>query len=314
MSGGRVRYRIASKLIKKRRWGGEPDEWVVLEEAYRSAELNLRLGGERIDKAPFGTTSFSFAGLFEKFKTFVDGPEGQRLGLPHIPPGPVTSRGVRRTLAIAVAYRPGGLLAAKVQIKQVHAATTEGYAHRPGGAQGLFMAEVAELERDRQLQLTKAAWDDFKEGRMPSGPGAPMLIAAFEHIDAQLAETPPGPAHVLDVDQQLINLLRPHAERLHVGVANYCWFRDPAKALCLRLAGAVIGPDSKPLIGMCDAARCPQATHHGEHRSVWLSSADRSRKLLTVLPRSQKDARTRIQMDVDRSQRVVDAIDAALAV
>ncbi|WP_151898338.1 hypothetical protein [Streptomyces sp. C8S0] len=65
---------------------------------------------------------------------------------------------------------------------------------------------------------------------------------------------------------------------------------------------------------MCDAARCPQATHHGEHRRVWLSSADSSRKLLTMLPRSHKDARARIQMDIDRSQRVVDAIDAALTV
>ncbi|MDT0427169.1 hypothetical protein ABZ741_12765 [Streptomyces globisporus] len=311
ISSGRIRYKIASKVIKKRRWGGEPDEWVVLEEAYKAAELNLRLGGERIGKAPFGTTSFSFADLFEKFKTFVNGPEGRRLGLPHIPPGPVTNRGVRRTLAIAVAYRPGGLLAAKVQLKQVHAATTEGYAHRPGGAQGLFMAEVAELERDRQMRLAKAAWHDYKEGRMPAGPGAPTLIAAFEHIDAQLAQTPPGPAHVLDADQQLINLLRPHAERLHLGVANYCWFRDPAKALCLRLAGTAIKPDSKPLISMCDAARCPQATHHREHRAVWLSSADSSRKLLTILPRSHKDARARIQMDIDRSQRVVDAIDAA---
>lgn len=310
-SSGGARYRIASKVIKKRRWGGEPDEWVVLEEAFRAAELNLRLGGERIDKAPFGTTEFSVAGLFEKFKTFVNGPEGRRIGLPHVPAGPVTSRGLRRTVAIAVAYRPGGLLAAKVQLKQVHAATTEGYAHRPGGAQGLFMAEVAELERDRQLELAVAAWRDFKAGRMPAGPGASTLIASFEHIDAELSDPPPGPAHVLEADQQLFNLLKPLAARMHIGVANYCWFRDPAKALCLRLAGAVIGPDSKPLIGMCDSARCPQATHHQEHRPVWLSGADQSRKLLTILPRSQKDARNLIQADIDRSQRVVDAIDLA---
>ncbi|MFJ4276828.1 hypothetical protein [Streptomyces massasporeus] len=44
---------------------------------------------------------------------------------------------------------------------------------------------------------------------------------------------------------------------------------------------------------------------------MWLSSADSSRKLLTMLPHSHKDARARIQMDIDRSQRVVDAIDAA---
>lgn len=308
---GHVRFRLASKVIKKRRWGGDPDEWVVLEDAYRAAELNIRLGGDRIDAAPFGTTHFSVPDLFAKFKAFVNGPDGHRLGLPQIPPGPVTSRSLRRTLAIAVAYRPGGLLAAKVQLKEVHAATVEGYAHRPGGAQAHFMAEVAELEREHHLQLTIAAWRDFKEGRMPAGPGAPTLIAAFAHVDEQLTDSPPGPAHVLAAEQQLVNLLRPHAGRLHVGVANYCWFRDPAKALCLRLAGTAASPDAKPLIGMCDAARCPQATHHSGHRAVWQNSAEGSRRLLTVLPRSNKDARARIQADIDRSERVVDAIDQA---
>ncbi|MDO0924099.1 hypothetical protein QQY24_01130 [Streptomyces sp. TG1A-8] len=55
---------------------------------------------------------------------------------------------------------------------------------------------------------------------------------------------------------------------LHVEVANFCWFRDPSKALCLKLAG---NPNAKqPLVGMCDSARCPQATHHQSHRPVWL--------------------------------------------
>jgi hypothetical protein len=53
--------------------------------------------------------------------------------------------------------------------------------------------------------------------------------------------------------------------------ANYCWFSDPRKALCLKLAGT---PDAtEPLIGMCDSARCPQATHHAQHRHVWANHA-----------------------------------------
>ncbi|SHN32770.1 coiled-coil domain-containing protein [Actinacidiphila paucisporea] len=69
--------------------------------------------------------------------------------------------------------------------------------------------------------------------------------------------------------------------------------------------GAAPGPGAKPLIGMCDAARCLQVTHHPQHRAVWADSAERSRRLLTALPRSQRDARARVQADVDRSLHVV---------
>ena len=48
-------------------------------------------------------------------------------------------------------------------------------------------------------------------------------------------------------------MLSKRAETLHLGVANYCWFTDH-KALCLRLTGTQDA--EKPLIGMCDSARC----------------------------------------------------------
>ncbi len=51
--------------------------------------------------------------------------------------------------------------------------------------------------------------------------------------------------------------MKAEAKTLHAGVGNYCWFSDPAKALCLKLAGT---PDAdEPLMGICDSARCPQA-------------------------------------------------------
>ncbi|MFC7265729.1 hypothetical protein [Streptomyces lutosisoli] len=64
-------------------------------------------------------------------------------------------------------------------------------------------------------------------------------------------------------DQEVINLLAHRAGTLHLGLANYCWFLDPDKALCLKLAGS--SDRSRPLVGMCDSARCPQATHHSCH-------------------------------------------------
>ena len=42
---------------------------------------------------------------------------------------------------------------------------------------------------------------------------------------------------VVDSDQEVRTLLAEVAGVRHLGVANYCWFIDPAKALCLKLAG-----------------------------------------------------------------------------
>ncbi|MEU3743526.1 hypothetical protein AB0E78_41595 [Streptomyces sp. NPDC032198] len=138
--------------------------------------------------------------------------------------------------------------------------------NRPSGSQGNLLAEVEREQDKHHLTLTKEAFEDYRAGRMPAGPGARELIKAFEHIDAQLKEHEPGTAAVLVAERRLENLLRQQSNHLHLQTANYCWFRDPHKALCLKLAGT---PDTtKPLGGMCDSARCPQATRHPCHLPV----------------------------------------------
>ncbi|MEV0095110.1 hypothetical protein [Streptomyces sp. NPDC050738] len=98
------------------------------------------------------------------------------------------------------------------------------------------------------------------------------MIAAFAQVDAELAEAALSDPQVLTNDAHLESLLRNLAQTLHVGPANFCWFRVPAKARCLRLAGT---PHAmKPLVGMCGSARCPQATHHPCHRPVWAGQPD----------------------------------------
>ena len=62
---------------------------------------------------------------------------------------------------------------------------------------------------------------------------------------------------------------------------------------------------------MCDSARCPQATHHPCHRDVWAETVTGSTVFLGTLGRTRKTERTRLQAELDRAQRVVDAIDAA---
>jgi integrase len=133
---GLTRYRLAGKLIKGQGPGGTDDEWGVVEEADRAVALAEQLRDDTApDAAIFGR--FSFNTRYPTFRAWVNGPAGQRLGLAPIPGSPVNLRMMRRTLAIELAYRPGGLLAAKVHLKHVSAATTEGYSkarvlHQPG--------------------------------------------------------------------------------------------------------------------------------------------------------------------------------------
>ena len=171
---------------------------------------------------------------------------------------------MRRTLAQEIAYRPGGLLAAKVHLKHVSAATTEGYASRPGGAQARLLAEIGEFEAERNLDLVAGEYRNYQNGIMPAGPGGQELAAFFDGVEGQMAAAAPN---VAGSDQHLLNLLSKRAKILHISAGNFCWFADPSRALCLILAGRTDA--DAPLIGMCDSARCPQATHHLRHRDVW---------------------------------------------
>ncbi|MFF3342988.1 hypothetical protein [Streptomyces flavidovirens] len=101
------------------------------------------------------------------------------------------------------------------------------------------------------------------------------------------------------------------ARTLHLGTANYCWFIDPAEALCLRLAGT---PDAdRPLAGMCDSARCPQATHHPCHRPVWEEARQNAKVFIGSLSRRQKTERARVEASVTRAERVLAEIDHSTA-
>jgi integrase len=303
-AAGLVRYRLASTLIKGQPLGGVRDEWVVAKSAYDAAGIAARLAD--------GDTLFQIAGFgkpYEALRRWVNGPAGRRLGLAPIPGGAVSLRMLRRTLAVELAYRPGGLLAAKIHLRHVSVATTEGYANRPGGAQGRFLAEVGAQEQQRSLDLVLAAYRDHLAGIQPSGPGARGLLEFFDSVDGKLGPELNAAPHLIPTDQAVKAMLMKRAATLHLGTANYCWFADPAKALCLRLAGTPTA--DRPLIGMCDSARCPQATHHPCHRPVWAEAARQGRVFLGQLGRSQSAERARLGEQVKRAERVLDAIDAA---
>ncbi|WNI28469.1 site-specific integrase [Streptomyces sp. ITFR-6] len=306
---GLHRYRLASKIVKGQPLGGTDDEWVVIEPVYRAVELAEDLHDDPKDGALlFGR--FAFTVRYQWFRNWVNSPDGQRLGLTEIPDGQVNLRMLRRTLALELAYRPGGVLASKIHLKHVVVATTEGYASRPGGAQAELLAEVNKHESDRNLDLVLAEFRNYQQGILPAGPGARSLTEFFSSIDEKLeaAASAPKTQHS---DRDVLNLLTKRAKVLHLGPANYCWFTDPSRALCLKLAGTPTA--DRPLIGMCDSARCPQATHHSCHRPVWAEHAERTETFIGQLGITRKTERTRLQVDYDRALRVVAEIDTATA-
>jgi integrase len=305
---GLVRHRLASKVVKGQPLGGAADEWVVIEPVHRAAELLEQLHDDPHDGAPL-LGRFAFAVRYTWFRNWVNGPAGQRLGLAPIPDAPVNLRMLRRTLAIELAYRPGGVLATKIHLKHIAVATTEGYASRPGGAQAELLAEVNKHESERNLDLVRAEFGNYQNGIMPAGPGARELTAFFAHVDAQLAPADAGAPKVQRSDRDVLNLLTKRAKTLHLGAANYCWFTDPSRALCLKLAGTPTA--DAPLAGMCDSARCPQATHHPRHRPAWAEHAAKTKAFLGGLGPTRKAEKTRLQADYDRARRVLAEIDAA---
>ncbi|QNE78368.1 site-specific integrase [Streptomyces finlayi] len=305
---GLTRYRLASKVVKGQPLGGTDDEWVVIEPVYRAVELVEDLHDDRQEGALlFGP--FAFSVRYKWFRNWINSPAGHRLGLAPIPDGQVNLRRLRRTLALEMAYRPGGVLASKLHLKHIAVATTEGYASRPGGAQAELLAEVNKHESDRNLNLVMEEFRNYQQGILPAGPGARSLTEFFASIDEKLDPTEATAPKTQRSDRDVLNLLTKRAKVLHLGPANYCWFTDPSRALCLKLAGTPTA--DRPLIGMCDSARCPQATHHPCHRPAWAEHADKTKIFIGQLGTTRKPERTRLQADFDRALRVVAEIDAA---
>ncbi|MBN9748584.1 hypothetical protein DMP23_47220 [Amycolatopsis sp. A1MSW2902] len=104
-------------------------------------------------------------------------------------------------------------------------------------------------------------------------------------------------------------MLARRAKTLHLGAANYCWFSDPAQALCLKTAGT---PQAEqPVLGLCEATRCPQSTFHPVHRAIWQDAAEQHERFLSDLPRSRTVERRRLEQELLRVKEVLSRIDEA---
>jgi hypothetical protein len=99
---GRLRYRLKGKVIKGRGLGGEHDQWVTIKQAYDTAGVAASLA-DPVKNSGHLFKSLSFYTPYEWFLTWVNGPEGRRLGLAPIPEEPVSLRMLRRSLAVEMA-------------------------------------------------------------------------------------------------------------------------------------------------------------------------------------------------------------------
>ena len=213
---GLQRFRIASKIVKGQPLGGTDDEWVVVEPVYRAVGLAEQLHDNPRNGVPL-LGRFDFTVRCTWFRNWVNSPAGQRIGLAPIPGGPANLRMLRRTLALEMAYRPGGVLASKIHLKHVAVATTEGYASRPGGAQAELLAEVNKHESDRNLSLVLAEFRNYQQGILPAGPGARSLTEFFASINAGLGAAPAAAPKTQRNDRDILNLLTKRASVLHLG-------------------------------------------------------------------------------------------------
>jgi hypothetical protein len=87
----------------------------------------------------------------------------------------------------------------------------------------------------------------------------------------------------------------------------------PDHRRALQQRGRLSHRADRPVIGMCDSARCPQATHHPGHRPVRSEHAERTELFIGRLGTHRKTERTRLRADYEWALRVVAEIDAASA-
>lgn len=157
-----------------------------------------------------------------------------------------TTRQLRRTFAWFIANRPFGIVAGALQYGHAYTLSFEGYA---GTSESGFPAEV-ELEQalKREADIVEA-FEDYQQGKGPSGPHGRTLATVFGDVIVNLGELPGTVA----ADKEIRQRLKSVSTRYHAGFLNDCVFYVP-QALCTMDKDA-----TSPNWGECDRERCPNA-------------------------------------------------------
>ena len=275
---GHVSYRIHSRVFKGQPHGGTPASWRVVEQVKRAVEVLEKFTPEGDNYLLFtgGKTLWQESNKEDvpKFELRLDvfrawqNTYGQIAGLPEIPaidgqPWHLYPNQFRRTLARELAFRPHGTIAAKVHLKHLRAAVTEGYIGPPGEAAQEFLREIEQEDAAAKEELTRQRYDEWSTGKPLTGGGLSRLIEDFVDIQSDLE----GFKGTIDQrDKRLKELLRKRAGAVHIGIFNDCNF-DYRYARCLQKQG--IERADAPIMPACEPSKCRNAVIALEHVPRW---------------------------------------------
>ena len=307
------RFYLQSRVYKEREEAGEAETWVTIEEVASavavleelSRPIREKRGGETLwrvfdhpnrKKEHIGTEISKALRVFCEHINLLAGDEL----IPRGPDGRVLAphpMQFRRTIAWYIGNRPFGVVAGKIQLKQVRAATFEGYA----GTSASGLPQEVETEHYLgRLDDMFEYFEAFQGGRSLSG-GAKKRVEAI--LSDALAALSPLPGQVVDptrVRAMLANLAR----TLYVGPLADCFF-EPEHAVCLKNASS----KSKPQISVCAPTKCANACITDRHAPAWKQAQARAETFLKN-PRLPPLQRQVLQDDVRRYRRIVEELES----
>lgn len=273
-------YLLQSRVYKARREAGDIETWVTVEEVARAVAVLEKLseaarvgrGGDtlwrtldhhnRRKEHLSSEISLALRAFCEHINTLA----GEDL-IPRGPDGrvkaPLPSQ-FRRTIAWHIGNRPFGMVAGKLQFKQVAVATFEGYV---GTSASGFPQEVEAERKLGQLDDILEYFEGHRRGQRLTGPAVKRITGVFEGVEAQLGRLP---GQIVDA-QRVKAMLSSLARTLHIGPLADCFF-DAQTALCLTNAASIDGPQ----IAVCEPTKCSNACINERHAPAWQAALARA--------------------------------------
>ena len=184
-----------ARLVKGQPLGGTDDEWVVIEPVYRAVELAEQLHDDPPRRRPAASAGSASASATSGSANWVNCPAGQRLGLAPIPDGPVTLQACcAAPWPCEMAYRPGGVLAAKIHLKHVASPPPRAMPPARAAPRPSCWPRSTSTRADRNLDLVLAEFRNYQQGILPAGPGAREPHRVLRHASTPTSTTAPTAA------------------------------------------------------------------------------------------------------------------------
>jgi hypothetical protein len=289
---GLFRYSLCSKRIKGEPLGGVVDEWVVIEPACRAVELATRLAGAKSAPGRHGTRHVSFRPL-RLHHSVQDVPT---LG---------EQSGGHPTRATFDPRRAG---------HGTHGAANPGPGTRPSTLRiaGSKSASETYFHCHNRMIFGSPRWFPGPLSRRDGHRRTQTQREARRHSLSRLPERCPGHWPRRTFPHRHIPIHRRGNHQIGGQSAERRGHRSAYRTATQETGSHTAHPACQllPLAGLCDSARCPQATFHREHREVWAGCVKTTETFLGN-PRIPVGEKTRLTAEHQRAQQVLKTIDIA---